>query len=280
LAASRRAQPLGVDVDDQRDEQDQAADEDLEEAVDLDVVEAVVEDAEHEQADDRIADAAAPAEQAGAADHHGGDGVEQESVEFVLLGAAEIGDADHAGEARAHGGDHHHRADDEADIDAGIFRRLAIAADHVNVAAEARIGQHEMGDEQEDRRDDDDPWQAEKRLGSERQNERRYGVGYLPPRQNHRNAGADLHHGERHDEGWDADAGHAEGGQEAKRAARQQRENDGDRAGHRQIGNVHVVRLQREEGEHDRRGVGDRAHGKVDLRRQDNEGEAHGHDRR
>src|SRR5271166_2158846 len=99
FAAARGAQPLGIDVDDESDEQDEAADEDLEEAVDLDVVEAIVEDAEHEEADDRIADAAAAAEEARSADHHRGDGVEQEGVEFVLLGAAEIGDPDHAGNA-------------------------------------------------------------------------------------------------------------------------------------------------------------------------------------
>src|SRR6201999_3039506 len=58
-------QPLRVDVDHQRGEQDQAADQDLQEAVDVDVVEAVVEHAEHEQADDGVADAAAAAEQAG-----------------------------------------------------------------------------------------------------------------------------------------------------------------------------------------------------------------------
>ena len=50
--------------------------------------------------------------------------------------------------------------------------------------------------------------------------------------------------------------------------------------GHRQIGDVHVVGLQREVGEHDRRSVGDRADGEVDLRREDDEGETHGHDRR
>ena len=57
------------------------------------MVEAVVEHAEHQQPDDRVADAAAPAEQAGAAHHHRGDGIEQEGVELVLLGRAEIGDA-------------------------------------------------------------------------------------------------------------------------------------------------------------------------------------------
>src|SRR6478735_5099418 len=78
-------QHLRIDVDDQRREQDQAADQDLEEAVDLDVVETVVEDAEHEETNDRVADAPAPAEQARAADDHGGDRVEQEGVELVLL---------------------------------------------------------------------------------------------------------------------------------------------------------------------------------------------------
>ena len=71
-------QPLCIDVDDQRRQQDQAANQYLQKAVDVDVVEAVVEDPEHEQADDGVADAAAAAEQAGAADDDGGDGVEQE----------------------------------------------------------------------------------------------------------------------------------------------------------------------------------------------------------
>src|SRR5215213_1159713 len=63
------AQLLGVDVDHQCQEQDQAADQDLEEAVNVDVVEAVVEHAQDEQAQDGVADTAAAAEQAGAADH-------------------------------------------------------------------------------------------------------------------------------------------------------------------------------------------------------------------
>ena len=68
-----RPQPLRIDVDDQRREQDQAADQYLQEAVDIDVVEPVIQHAQHEQADDGVADAAAAAEQAGAADHDGGD---------------------------------------------------------------------------------------------------------------------------------------------------------------------------------------------------------------
>ena len=38
---------------------------------------------------------------------------EQVVVELVLLGAAEIGDAQHAGDAGAHGRDDHHRGDDQ-----------------------------------------------------------------------------------------------------------------------------------------------------------------------
>ena len=78
----------------------------------------------------------------------------------------------------------------------------------------------------------------------------------------------------------DADAGHAKGGDEAERATGQKREDDRDRAGHRQIGDVHIVGLSREVGEHDRRGVGDRGDGKVNLGGEDDEGEADSNDRR
>src|SRR5690242_15216432 len=60
-----RSQALRIDVDDEGREQNEAADKDFQEAVDVDVVEPVVEDAEHEQPNDGVADAAAPAEQAG-----------------------------------------------------------------------------------------------------------------------------------------------------------------------------------------------------------------------
>src|SRR6267154_1066923 len=79
------AQALRVDVDHEGREKDQAADQYFQEAVDVDVVEPVVEHAEHEQPDDGVADAAASAEQAGAADHDGGDRVQQIAVELVLL---------------------------------------------------------------------------------------------------------------------------------------------------------------------------------------------------
>src|SRR5437773_1103765 len=93
---ARDAQALGIDIDDQGGEQDQAVDQDLQEAVDIDVIEAIVEDTKHEQTNDRVADAATAAEQAGAADYDGSNGIEQIGAELILLSAAEIGDAEHA----------------------------------------------------------------------------------------------------------------------------------------------------------------------------------------
>jgi hypothetical protein len=102
LVGSSLPQSLRIDVDDERRQQDEAADQYLQETVDVDVIQSVVENAEHEQADDGVADSAAAAEEAGAADDDGGDGIEQVGVEFVLLRAAEMGDAEHAADAGTH----------------------------------------------------------------------------------------------------------------------------------------------------------------------------------
>src|SRR5579871_1507088 len=83
-----RPELLCVDVDDERAQQDKAADQDLEEAIDVDMVQTVVEHAQHEQAHNSVADAALAAKQAGAAHHDGRDGVEQVVVKLVLLRAA------------------------------------------------------------------------------------------------------------------------------------------------------------------------------------------------
>ena len=50
-------------------------------------------------------------------------------------------------------------------------------------------------------------------------------------------------------------------------------------AGHRQVGDVHIIRLQREERQHDRCRIGDRADAEVDFGRQNDEGEADRDDR-
>jgi hypothetical protein len=102
LVGSSLPQSLRIDVDDERRQQDEAADQYLQKTVDVDVVEAVVEDAEHEQANDGVADTAAAAEEAGAADDDGSDRIQEICVELVLLRAAEMGDAEHAADARTH----------------------------------------------------------------------------------------------------------------------------------------------------------------------------------
>ena len=73
---------------------------------------------------------------------------------------------------------------------------------------------------------------------------------------------------------------HAEGVDEAEREADGQREQDRDDAGQRQVGDVHVALLQREEGDDDAGGVGDRGDREVDLGAEDDEGQPDRDDRR
>ena len=63
-----------------RHHDDQADGDHLEEDVDVEQVERVADDADHHRADERVADMAAPAEEARAADDHRGDRVELEQV--------------------------------------------------------------------------------------------------------------------------------------------------------------------------------------------------------
>src|SRR5262249_3288557 len=148
LVGRSLTQSLRIDVNHERREQDQSADQYLQETVDIDMIEPVVEDAKYEQTDNGIADAAAAAKQAGATDHDGRDGIQKIGVEFVLLRAAEMRYAQHAADAGAHGRDHHDAAQDQLDVEPGIFGCFAVSTDHVYVAAEACVCQHEVTGEQ------------------------------------------------------------------------------------------------------------------------------------
>ena len=66
---------------------------------------------------------------------------------------------------------------------------------------------------------------------------------------------------------------------ETEPAAGHQGEDDRERADRRQIGDVHVIGLQREEGQHDRRRIGDGGDAEVDLGGQNDEGQADRDDR-
>src|SRR5829696_5125893 len=96
-------QPLRIHVDNKRGEQNEAADQDLEEAVNVYMVEAIVQDAEDEQSDNGVPNPSTPTEQAGSPHHDSGNPVEQISIELVLLGRAEMGDAEHACQTAAEG---------------------------------------------------------------------------------------------------------------------------------------------------------------------------------
>src|SRR4030081_3815448 len=78
-------------------------------------------------------------------------------LDLVLLAAPKIGDAQHAGKTAEHGRDHHHRANDELYVDARIFGSVAVTARHVHIAAKTRVGENEMGNQQHQHRNDDQP---------------------------------------------------------------------------------------------------------------------------
>ena len=67
---------------------------------------------------------------------------------------------------------------------------------------------------------------------------------------------------------------------DAEREAGGEREEDRDRARQRHVGDVHVGFLQREIGDDDAGGVGDRGDREVDLGAQDHEGQPDRDDRR
>jgi len=78
-----------------------------------------------------------------------------------------------------------------------------------------------MAAEQHQGGHDDDPGNAADRRRSERRHDVRYLVGDLTAYQQRRDAGGDLHHRQRHDEGRDPDYREPEGVDETKHRAEQ-----------------------------------------------------------
>ena len=114
---------------------------------------AVEDRADDEGAEQRRPRRAAAAEQAGAADHGAGDGVEEHVVAARRLAHRQ---AAAGGEHAAHGGQrrgqHEHQQPDPLDLDAGPAGRLDVAADGVDVAAEAGAAQERVDDDHDARR--------------------------------------------------------------------------------------------------------------------------------
>ena len=105
--------------------------------------------------------------EADAADHHGGEGVEQQADAEI---GGRAGGADRqqpAGEAGDGAGQN--EGDDQVavDADAGAERRRLVAADHDEVAAERRLGHDEREDDEAGNRQPGGQRQAEQALDAE-----------------------------------------------------------------------------------------------------------------
>ena len=94
------------------------------------------------RADQRADDRAAPAEEAGAADHHGGDGVEVGGLPGLRADAADAADQHPGGDGADQAGERVDRDQRAVGVDAGEARRVGIVAGRVDVAAEGGAVQH------------------------------------------------------------------------------------------------------------------------------------------
>ena len=105
--------------------------------------------------------------QADAADHHGGEGVEQQADAEIGRGAGGADRQQPAGQAGDGAGQD--EGDDQValDADAGAERRRLVAADHDQVAAERRLGHDQREDDEAEDRDPGGERQAEQALDAE-----------------------------------------------------------------------------------------------------------------
>ena len=117
--------------------------------------ETALDDLHDERADERLADRAAAAEQAGAADHDGGDRDELEAHSRDRLRRAEPRGEDEPREAAEEAADRIDAELHQLDVDARCPRRVLVAADRIDVAAEAGPVEDQRGDERHRKQNDD-----------------------------------------------------------------------------------------------------------------------------
>ena len=140
-----RCRRLALEHDGQDD--DHALEDRLVLRLDVAQAEDVVENAQRQGADHRPDDGADAAGEARAADDDGGDGVE---LVAVAVDVAALVDQRRVQQRRQPGeqpGDQEDDEPDPVDVDAGEASRRVVAADGVDVAAEAGAPQHERGDQ-------------------------------------------------------------------------------------------------------------------------------------
>ena len=131
------------DVEPDGEADDQPLDDELVERGDAEQAHAVVQNPYDQRADDRAADGAGAAREAGAADHHGGDGVKLEHVAEVGGSAVQSGGQQNARQRREQR--NHHIDDDfrRVDVDARQACGLFVAAERVEPPAEAGMAENE-----------------------------------------------------------------------------------------------------------------------------------------
>ena len=113
--------------------------------------EAVVDRRDHERAQDRALDVADAAEQRRAADHRGGDRVEQDrAAAGVRVHRAQPRGEDEAADRRHERADREHGDLDPVDVDARSARGLGVASDRVDVAPEPGPPEHEAPEQEEE----------------------------------------------------------------------------------------------------------------------------------
>ena len=111
---------------------------------------------------ERAPDRADAADEAGAAEDDGGDGVELVGLsELQAVRGEEARGRHDAAEARRQPREGVDEEQDRPDLDAGEPRRIRVAADRVDVNAEHRPPENEPGDQHDREGDPDQPGQAE-----------------------------------------------------------------------------------------------------------------------
>src|SRR5271170_1305283 len=157
------SQKLALRLVDQHGNDDHRAHRDeLPERLDIDEHQTILDDRDDEGAGDRPRDIARTAEQAGAADHNRGDGVEQQGLARLRRAGGEATGVERARDARHDRGEEIDLHRQRADVDAGATRRRLARAHRVSVLPELRLRKQIVHDQAGDRGQDDDHGDAEK----------------------------------------------------------------------------------------------------------------------
>ena len=169
---------------------------------------AVVDQADHQRADDRADDGAGATKQAGAAQHRRRDHRQLVTLAEREPPGVQPARVQHSRQPRRHAGDHQHAQLDRARVDAGVVGRDRVAAGRQHAPPKRGPPQHEVADDggqqhpdQQDRHRPEVAAAEPERVAATEDRDRRRVAD--PPR----GAAGDAQHRQRGEERWDADPG-------------------------------------------------------------------------